>query len=176
MNKKYFHGSVQTAFLFCALISLGGCVSTEQKQAVLAWCDASELVDDLRLEFGVRQIHPDSLLRRIGEPDRRVPAKSLGNVLPGEWGIAELDFAIRMRQRQLQHLGMDSSIAGEEVRKSIFWLYDESARYAHQSQPASFFGMGTGFQLIWFAVDKDEQNVLVTGGFGLGNKRTMAEE
>jgi len=151
----------------------GCCPSGRQGREVLTWSDTSRLIDDLRGEFDVRVVSPDSVLRRIGPPDRRVPPELLGNVLPGRWGAIVTDDAVKMHRYHLQHLGMEASHAEEEVRNSTFWLYDESARYWRASQPASFFGMGTGFQLIWFAVDKNQHNVLASGGFGLGKGASL---
>jgi hypothetical protein len=69
--------------------------------------------------------------------------------------------------------GLDSVAAEAVINDSVFWLYDESARYSFSSQPASFWGMGTGFQVVWFAVYRDQ--IVASSGFGLGKNRRLRD-
>ncbi|MCY2928645.1 MAG: hypothetical protein NTV86_03965 [Planctomycetota bacterium] len=115
----------------------------------------------------------EDLVRQIGEPDQKLSSAEFVRALPGNWGSSELDYAIRSRIRRLSKAGQDSSTVAAEVNASGFWVYDESARYGAPSQPDSFWGMGTGFQVVWFAVYKDQ--VIASDGFGLGKSRRLTE-
>lgn len=177
VNKRYFRGSMQkTVILSCFLVSLVGCVSREQKETLNTWYEASKLVYDLQWEFGVMNIPSKSVLQRIGQPDRRVEARMLIKVLHPQWAESLLRDAIEDRHDMLLHLGKSVLNVEEEIMRSTFWFYEEGARWKYRAHPYSFWGMGTGFEVVWFIVSK-EGWVLQARGIGLGKtRRTMVEE
>ena len=162
------------AFLMLACICTAtSCISQEQKHAVLSWYDTSEAATKLQKSSPTATMRSSDVEQRIGKPDKRVPAASLPSVLPGRWGSDEIREAIDQRSRQLVHSGLDAAVVANEINSSEFWLYDESARYRSPSQPDSFWGMGTGFQVVWFAVYKDQ--VVASDGFGLRKTRRITK-
>ena len=173
-------GVLKTASNFAGLFPLlaclcvgTSCISPEQKRVVLSWYDTSEAALKFQEPSPTGNMTSAEVEKRIGKPDQRVPAALLSTVLPGRWGNDEANEAIEQRSRQLVHSGRDPSPATQEVGISEFWLYDESARYKSPSQPDSFWGMGTGFQVVWFVVYKDQ--VIASGGLGLRKTRRLID-
>lgn len=166
-----------TVALLCVLgclCGLSSCVGTEQKRVVLSWSEAFEDALDPQEHAPPTLMSSATLVNRLGGPDQRVPAALLEKTLPAGWGSDAIRMAVEARGRQLSSSGQDESVAADQVGDAEFWLYDESARYRYPSQPDSFWGMGTGFQVVWFAVYKDQ--VIATSGFGLGNGRRLQEQ
>lgn len=139
----------------------------------MSWYDACNDANKFRDRTPATLLSSAALVKQAGNPDHRVPASLLIGTLPTGWGANTLRIAVNERSRQLSSSGLDPSVATQQVNASEFWLYDESARYRSPSQPDSFWGMGTGFQIVWFAVYEDQ--VIASSGFGLGGTRRLKE-
>jgi hypothetical protein len=161
--------------LFVGCITLAasaGCISSAQKETVDKWSAAYFQVERERggkLEFGVRSashIVPASfVLAKIGKPDYVVLGSQLERIIPNGTirdaiiKRSSLDFA------GLTMMSQPPQSATDSIMGSSLWFYDEAARYRWPSQPASFWGMGTGYQVLWFVVDSKNE-IIAQGARG----------
>lgn len=173
MNAINLRRSIQTLVTFLILALLGGCVSSEQRAMMDDWHDMTSLVHDLRWEFGVEDIPSDYVLLRLGKPDRRIEAKHIRDELcPDDAGGRVLKRAIEDRSEFLAHLGKSTAGVEGEIMASTFWFYEEGTRWTFKHNPDTWGYMGMGFEVVWFAVDKDGM-ILVADGAGIRSRRNM---
>jgi hypothetical protein len=149
---------------FVVLTGLCGCVSSAQKDMVQKWFATYYLVERDR-EARVAPVPADVLPAKIGEPDYIVKGSALAAVVPNEkfrHSIVTLS-ALNLAGLTVENEPPQSAV--DRIMGLSLWFYDEAARYPLPSEPASFWGMGTGFQVIWFVVS-DEREVVAQGSTG----------
>jgi len=152
---------------FFSLVWCGGCAGPEQKAVVKAWFDACFYVE--KEEKAQGGCVPSSLLlSKIGPPDYVIRGGDLAEVIPNS---NHRETVIRLAASSLERVTesrKDMRTSGWGVgivAAATFWFYDEAARYWLPSQPASFWGMGTGYQVVWFVVN-DNNEIVAQGGWG----------
>jgi hypothetical protein len=143
-------------------VALGGCVSESQEQVLRSW---NRLSSEVNRRRATNPVKAASVTESLGQPDCTVSGARLSTAVPDrkirDWMIAESAWMLR----GLTPLDPLPDDARKEILDCTFWFYDESKRYAFPAEPASFFGMGTGFHLDWFVV-KSNGDVVVSSGRG----------
>jgi hypothetical protein len=142
-----------------------GCISRAQKEILQKWYTAYYEVQRER-QSKAAPVPANLLVAKIGEPDYVVKGSEFAVVFPDP---KVRHFLITLSALDLAGLTIEQEppqSAIEAITQASVWFYDEAARYPMPAQPDSFWGMGTGFQVIWFVVNgKGDVIAQEAGGF-----------